>query len=278
MNIDAYLARIGLAERPAADAAGLETIVRAHRQAIAFENLDILLGRGISLDPDTVFDKIVTRHRGGYCFEQNQLLMGVLASVGFAARPLLARGWLNVTADAPPPPHTHTLSLVSIGGESWIADVGFGGSYMPALRLGDGEAVVTADGATYRMRADPDHGWMVERRGDPAFTDGRATGKGFVPQFSFVPNQVYASDLALSNHWTSTWPDARHVVALIASRALPHGYASLFNLRYSLADGGRREKGEIATAAELRSILADLFAIPLAQDEAARLFEYAERR
>ena len=51
--------------------------------AVPFENLDVLLGRRISLKPDAIFRKLVTDRRGGYCFEQNSLLRDVLTTLGF---------------------------------------------------------------------------------------------------------------------------------------------------------------------------------------------------
>lgn len=132
IDLDAYLARLGLGLPPLADIDGLTTLQRAHRLAIPFENLDIRLGRGISLDPGHVFEKLVHKRRGGYCFEQNQLFLRALQAIGFDARPLLARVWLVAEGV---PPRTHTLNLVRINGEDWIADAGFGGSYSPPMKL-----------------------------------------------------------------------------------------------------------------------------------------------
>lgn len=67
---------------------------RAHRLAVPFENLDIPLRRGIAIDSASVFGKLVMRRRGGYRFEQNSLFLRALHSLGFTARPLLARVWL----------------------------------------------------------------------------------------------------------------------------------------------------------------------------------------
>ncbi|WP_438452424.1 arylamine N-acetyltransferase, partial [Listeria monocytogenes] len=74
-DLTAYLARIDLPETPVADVDGLAALQRAHRLAIPFENLDVKLGRGVAIDSASVFDKLVTRRRGGYCFEQNRLLL-----------------------------------------------------------------------------------------------------------------------------------------------------------------------------------------------------------
>lgn len=82
MDVQTYLQRIGLEATPAADADGVARLQLAHRQAIAFENLDIRLGRTILVDSASVFHKLVARGRGGYCFEQNRLFADVLTALG----------------------------------------------------------------------------------------------------------------------------------------------------------------------------------------------------
>ena len=95
IDLDAYLARIGLGLAPAPDAKGLEIVQRAHRLSIPFENLDVRLGRGISLDPGHVFEKLVVKRRGGYCFEQNQLFLRALTDRHYSRR----NGEQHVEAD-----------------------------------------------------------------------------------------------------------------------------------------------------------------------------------
>ena len=51
-RLAAYLERIGLAEAPPADAAGLQVLQHAHRMAIPFENVDVRLGREVQIDSD----------------------------------------------------------------------------------------------------------------------------------------------------------------------------------------------------------------------------------
>lgn len=84
MNLERYLDRIGLAEAPAPDAKGLAALQLAHRCSIGFENLDVRLGRNIRIDSASVFDKLVVRGRGGYCFEQNRLYSDMLRQLGIA--------------------------------------------------------------------------------------------------------------------------------------------------------------------------------------------------
>jgi len=256
-----YLDRIGLATPPAPDLAGLSALVEAHRASIPFENYDVLLGRGVSLDRERLFDKLVTRRRGGYCFEQNGLFGDVLATLGFDARALLGRVWLMNEGGTPP--RTHTLLVVTIDGVEWTADVGFGGSYVPPLRLVADEVVETADGARHRLRHDAAHGWMLERQGSGEWQ----------PQYSFTTDPVFPADLELSNHYTGTAPGTRFLVMDFAGLALQGGSVMLVRRQYSRhGDGEEAAAGrEVTDPAEYRAILSDQFGIGLSAEEVAAL-------
>ncbi|GAA0297769.1 arylamine N-acetyltransferase [Sphingomonas oligophenolica] len=275
IDLDAYLARIGLERRPAADADGLAMLQRAHRLAIPFENLDVILGRGIRIDSESVFAKLVTARRGGYCFEHNRLFLDALAALGFEARPLLARVWLGAIET---PPVTHALSLVTIAGEDWIADAGFGGSYAPIMRLAVETEVEASDGARFRLARDPVHGWMLSRDGHPGTTDGRNTGAGFQPQYSFALATVWDADLTLSNRWTSAAPESRFLQVRLASRVLPRGMASLNGREYRERDGDGEIAIEITDPHAYRRRLDEAFGIELTVEEVAKLglFEPAD--
>lgn len=267
-DLDAYLARIALKTPPRADADGLATLQRAHRLAIPFENLDVILGRGIRIDSESVFAKLVTARRGGYCFEHNRLFLDALAAVGFAARPLLARVWLGATET---PALLHALSLVTIAGEDWIADAGFGGSYSPIIRLADAAEAYAPDGARFRLVRDATHGWMLSRDGHPATTDGRGTGPGFQPQYSFTLARVWDADLAISNRWTSTAPESRFTQLRLVNMVLPSGLASLTDRLYRRRAGNDETVAELTDPRVYRMRLGMMFGIELSAEEVAAL-------
>jgi len=258
-----YLARIGLAP-PAPDPAGLAAVVHAHRRSIAFENLDVLLGRGISLAPERIFDKLVRRGRGGYCFEHNLLLQRMLAAFGLASEPLLARARLQAVPGEVPP-RTHLILRVRIGGEVWIADAGFGGSYAPPMRLAEAAPVEGPDGVRHRLRRvgapGSDSGeWLLER--------SPGSGEAWQPQYSFDTLVAPPVDIELANHWTSTRPGQRFTTLHIVGRVTARGTAFLTDRTFTPASGARRE---VADADELHRLLADVFAVPLSRAEVAAL-------
>ena len=268
VDVDAYLARIRMPARPTLDPAGLARLQHAHRLAIPFENLDLWLGRAIPIDGASVFAKLVTARRGGYCFEHNRLFLDALAALDFAAEPILARVWLGATET---PPLTHALALVDLDGEPWIADAGFGGSYVPPLPLTDGAAATGPDGARFRLERSAD-GWMLVRHGDPALTDGRATGRGWERQYGFTAEPAPDADLLLGNHWTSTAADSRFLQQRIVSIILPHGFATLTERTYRRKAGDTTTEDTISDPRVYHMRLGMMFGIDLSADEVRQVF------
>lgn len=276
VRLTAYLTRLRLTAPPAATADGLASLQSAHRQTIAFENLDILLDRPIRISSDHAFDKLVTRQRGGYCFEQNRLFSDMLAALGFPNRPLLARVHLGLPADIIPP-RTHVLLLVDLNGAPWIADAGFGAGYVPPMPLQDGAIIESPDGATHRLRrigqpGDLTSEWLLERRGPVAAMDARAAQhEDWQPQYAFDLSAVAPDDLEQCNHWTSTRAGTRFLTLAVVSVVLPDGFATMTDRRLSLYRGRTSEVREIADAAEYQALLTGLFGLSVSAEEVAAL-------
>lgn len=273
-DLDAYLQRIGLPARPTLDHYGLAAMQRAHRLAIPFENLAIPLGDGVAIDPDSVFAKLVTARRGGYYFEHNRLFLDALAALGFTARPLLARVWL--ASDGAIPPLNHALSLVTIAGQDWIADAGFGGSYAPPMRLVAGEAVAAPDGARFRLTDAGEHGWMLWRDGAAGTGDGRSGGAdgpaGWEEQFSFTLAPVEDAALVLASDATATTPGTRFTTLTLASIVLPTGFASLNGRHYRRYNGTDGTTADIVDPRVYRLRLSLVFGIDLTAAQVERLW------
>ena len=271
-----YLERIGWTGPVTADAPGLALLQAAHRQAIAFENLDIPLGRGIAIDSDSVFAKLVSGRRGGYCFEQNRLFADMLSQIGLPTRPLLARVRMGL-APGYEPPRSHVLLLGETGGESWLADAGFGGSYVPPLPLREGVEIASEDGARHRLRRIGETGqlageWLLERAGPAEATDGRPQPHGeWQPQYSFDLADVAPEDLEQANHWTATRPGTRFTTLQVVSITLPDGFASMVDGAMSLFAGGKAEKRSVTGMEDYAATLSGTFRLDLAAEDVARL-------
>jgi len=276
MDLDRYLARIGLAAAPEASPEGVAALQSAHRLAIGFENLDAMLRRPIRIDAASVFDKLVTHGRGGYCFEQNRLFSNVLTALGVPNRPLLARVRLGQPEGAQPP-RTHVCLLASIAGSPWLADAGFGGSNLAPLPLLDGAEALTADGARHRLRRTGERGsfsgeWLLERAGPATATDGRAAPHAdWQDQYTFDLSEVVADDLEQANHWTSTRPDTRFTTLHVASIPLATGFASMVDRDLTVHGAEGTQRREIADVADYTRTLREVFRIALSEDKAKAL-------
>ncbi|KMS59760.1 arylamine N-acetyltransferase [Novosphingobium barchaimii LL02] len=276
MDLDRYLGRIGLVARPSAGPEAIAALQSAHRLAIGFENLDVMLGRPIRIDARSVFDKIVVNGRGGYCFEQNRLFGDVLSALGVANRPLLARVRLGLAHDVIPP-RTHVCLLAAIAGGEWLVDAGFGGSDLAPLPLEDGAEAHTVDGARHRLRRTGARGslegeWLLERAGPVCATDGRAAAHGdWQAQYTFDLAQVVPGDLEQANHWTSTRPDTRFTSLHVASIPLIGGFASMVDRDLTVHGPNGTERRVMADAADYARTLCEVFRIAMTEQDAALL-------
>jgi len=164
-DVDAYLRRIDHPPVRAPTAESLATLHRAHLLAVPFENLDIHRKHPIRLEEDALFDKVVRRRRGGFCYELNGAFAALLRALGFEVGLLSAR----VRGDAGLGPELDHLALVVTLEERWLVDVGFGDSFSSPLRLDVREPQIDGDRA-YCIREDDDRGlWLDERRDDGPF-------------------------------------------------------------------------------------------------------------
>ena len=138
MNIQDYLSRIGFDGEPSLSAETLHALQLAHMKTVPFENLDISLGRKIRLDVESLWDKIIVKKRGGFCYELNGLFAWLLKEIGFEVTHLNGRVYskkdntLGIDFD-------HLVLLVKIPNDHtrWLADAGFGDSFTQPLKIED---------------------------------------------------------------------------------------------------------------------------------------------
>lgn len=208
MDLDAYFARIGHRGARMPNLATLTAIVGHHAAAIPFEAIDVLLGLGIAIEPEAVFDKLVWRKRGGYCFEQNGLLLGALKALGFQATARLARVLWMRPADAPPARATHMALVVGIDGRDYLADAGFGNGTPTAPLAFDIAEPQPTPLETFRIRPSPD-GHVLEMR----------MGENWAPVYEMLSGAPASEDFADANVFTSTHPESRFRRDLMLARA-----------------------------------------------------------
>lgn len=125
MNTSAYFRRIGYRSSGALSAAELSRLMRCHLETVPFENLDSYPnGYPLDNDTDVLFDKVVTRRRGGVCFELNGLFFALLKALGYDAYGVEVRIHMVGREENP---LSHQGVIVTLEGRKYYCDVGFGG-------------------------------------------------------------------------------------------------------------------------------------------------------
>jgi N-hydroxyarylamine O-acetyltransferase len=216
-DLDAYFDRIAYGGPTTPNLATLAGIHALQPDAISFENLDVLLGRPILLDPASLHRKLVGEGRGGYCFEQNGLLLAVLKSLGFQATGLAGRVRFNMPAERVTG-RSHMMIRVDLPEGPFLADVGFGGltQTIPLAMVPDREQASALD----RHRLHPVDGeTMLQAWIDGAWSD--------VVRFAETPQLQI--DYEMASCFTSTHPNSLFVGNLLATRTREDARLRLFN-------------------------------------------------
>ena len=246
LDLDAYLERIGYRGPVEPTRGVLDALHLGHATSIPFENLDILLGRPIRLDLESLQAKLVRDRRGGYCFEHNTLFAAALEAAGFGVTRLGARvrfGARSVTA------RTHMALLVEADGEDRLADVGFGGgSILRSLPIGPGPEV---DQFGWGFRLTDDDGARVLQTRRPS---------GWIDLYAFTFEPQYSVDYEMANHFTSTHPSSPFTRTLTAQLSAPER-ALILRGRKLIEETPTGETASEVRDDELLEVLAERFTL-----------------
>jgi N-hydroxyarylamine O-acetyltransferase len=257
-NLDTYLERVGWSGRPEPSLAVLTGLMRAHMRAIPFENLDVLLGRGIRVDLDGVFDKLVTGRRGGYCFEHSTLLAAALTQAGFA--PVAHSARVVMVAPRSASPRTHMFLSMAIDGTTYLVDPGFGG-HGPLVPIPLVENREVREGSDVHRLARRGSEWVLET----------PIGGAMTPLWMSTLEPESPIDFVMANHFTSTWSESPFVNRLMLRALTPDGRVSVMNRDVTVLRGAASEKRELADRTALRRLLVEHFGFDLPEAERLRV-------
>jgi len=248
-ELDLYFERTGYRGPRTPVLEALHALTAAHTRTIPFENLDVLLGRRIDLGFDALFDKLVRRRRGGYCFEQNGLFLNVLQTLGFDATPLSARVRLDRPRDFIPP-RTHVFIRVMLDDTAWLTDVGVGASSLTSAIAFD----------TTEEQATPHEARRILREAGRCFHQIRF-GNDWHDVYEFTGEQMPEIDREVGNWFTSTHPQSGFKSRLTVARAGDEGRRyTLLNREFKIRErDGQASVRPIGSAVELLELLAEHF-------------------
>lgn len=249
-ELDSYLTRIRHEGSLDVSVPTLFSLVKHHVQAISFENIDILLGRDISLQTADVFNKLVTHQHGGYCFEQNILFYTALSLLGFDVSMHGGRVRIGEHDRQQIPARTHLFLKIHLDHQDWLVDVGFGSYSLTSALLLKADQVQTTPHGLRRLQ-------KVQGRW---FHQGKI-GDDWVDLYEFDLNPMFESDQKIANWYTQSSPLSHFTYRLSVARATEGGgRIALRNRRFRCVDKmGTEHIVDINSATELAQVLTEDF-------------------
>jgi N-hydroxyarylamine O-acetyltransferase len=249
LDVRSYLDRIGYSGPMEATAENLRALHRAHLLTVPFENLDISLGRKIVVHEEAILRKIVELRRGGFCYELNGAFAALLRALGFQVTLLSAR---VARSDGGEGPEFDHLTLRVDLEEPWLADVGFGDSFLEPLRL-EAETEQSDPAGTFRLVEDGGRWYMQKWESDG----------NWIAQYSFSLLPRRLEEFAGMCHVHQTSPKSSFTQKRICSRATPEGRITLSEMKLIVTSSGERQETTIGSEEERAKILQSEFAVRL---------------
>jgi N-hydroxyarylamine O-acetyltransferase len=249
LDTTAYLRRIGHDGPVEPSLESLRRLHLAHLHAVPFENLDIHLGRPIVLDEARLVDKVVRQRRGGFCYELNGAFAALLRALGFRVT-LLSAG-VHGKDGAFGPEFDHLLLRVDLD-EPWLADVGFGDSFLEPLRLA--ESVQEQHGRAYRIDRDGEHHTLL-----------RLAEAAWEPQHRFTLKPRALDDYSAMCRYHQTSPESHFTRKRVTTIATPTGRLTLSGARLIVNENGERRELPLEDEADHARTLREHFGIELGE-------------
>jgi N-hydroxyarylamine O-acetyltransferase len=248
VDVPAYLDRIRYEGPATPNAETLRSLHRAHMFAVPFENLDISLGREIICDERRFLNKIVTERRGGFCYEMNGAFAALLRALGFKVTLLSARVSGDDGSDGPEFDH---LALRVELDQPWLADVGFGDSFVEPLLLEPG-LEQEQFGRRYRLIS-AGSGLCLEANADGAWKK----------QYLFTLQVRQLSEFAAMCHYHQTSPDSPFTRKRVCSLVTPGGRITMTGDKLIETRNGVRVERVLQGDEEWRAALRERLGVSL---------------
>lgn len=250
MNLDAYLDRIQFLKTPRVDRETLISLHRQHVLNVPFEDLDIHQNIPLNIEPIALFDKVITRKRGGFCYELNALFYHLLTGLGFPAK--LVSCQISQGEGIFGPPYDHMAILVELE-ETWLLDVGYGDLFIEPVKL-----------HTSSVQKDWFKYFQLEKKGDHILLSESRNGSSFTPRYKIQPVGESVEAFLPQLRWKESHPDSYFVKNRICTLPNPQGRTTLFNDYLIITANAKRTKQKISDSAEWQKYLHLHFGIELA--------------
>lgn len=252
MNIQEYLNRIDFRGSTEPNLQTLAALQAAHMQTVPFENLSVHYKEQIKLKEEWLYQKIVGRNRGGFCYELNGLFAWLLRELGFRVTMLSAGVAGKATGFGPDFDH---MTLMVHLDEDYLVDVGFGDSFRAPLRFNFREAQ-SQGGMSYQLSAEGEAFVLSEQ-------NNRDENPSMQAQYRFTLHPHELTDYEGMCHYHQTSPESSFTRKRVCSMATPGGRITLSDLRLIMTEEGAKTERALGSEEEFSRTLKEYFNIRL---------------
>ncbi|RVE58897.1 hypothetical protein OJAV_G00198570 [Oryzias javanicus] len=265
MEVEKYLSRIGFAgsaSQPSLEL--LRSVHTCHLLSVPFEDLTLHSGGEVRLDLQLIYDKIVNKRRGGFCYENNGLFFWLLTHLGFHVT-MMSGQVRNGITQMFGPPFDHLILQVTVEGRRWLCDVGFGSSGFSAPLSLDTDGLQEEGHRVYRIRKNLEMHFLESQKEENRGEDGEWTG---IYKFTLTPRRLEDFTEMCQYHQSS--PSSIFVCKSFCSVLKPFGRLTYIGRRLittifpSEATDGKLEVTTVELKdEEILEVLAEKFGIVL---------------
>ena len=250
MNVKRYLERIEIPyENVSHTYEFLKDLQQHHICHVPYENLDILNGKPIDLSENALFDKIVTQHRGGYCFELGGAVAMLLRELGFATKCYFAR---FLRGEQEIPVRRHRVVVAECQGKRYVVEVGIGIEAPRAPLLLEEEIEQECSNGAFRFSRDAFLGWVLYEK-----VEGE-----WKPYYSFTEEEQLDIDFIQPSFYCEKHPASPFNKSPMVAIKIPNGRRAINDRDYKIfQDGELVHFEQNITDAHLYEILKQDFGI-----------------
>jgi len=259
LDLSAYLDRINYRGSLEPNYETLRALHLAHLLSVPFENLSIHIKQPIVLNDESLYKKIVENRRGGFCYELNGLFTWALRTIGFDVK-MLSAGVINEQSDyAPDFDH---LTLLVESDKRYLADVGFGNSFIEPLLLDNREPQIQPDGKFYRIIEDGANLFLQVKEEKSEWIVQKKKGE-WVSQYRFTLTPYQYTDYEDMCRYHQTSPESHFTQKRVCTLLTQDGRVTLSNNRFIKTVHGEREEKVLETEEEISNLMKEVFGIEL---------------
>lgn len=261
MHIKKYLEKMDFTPKNA-NVESLNKLITKHIELFPFSSINVLLKKELPLDSSSLFNRIIQKNEGGYCFEHNKIFYQVLKSLGFEVTTLMARITLNSKSLNA---RTHRVTLVNISGHEYLVDVGFGA-------LGPSQAIsIEAQLPTHIN----EKSYLISKRNNELHLEV-TSDKEKIPMYIFDLATYGEKDCDQGHFYSHKHHEAIFVNNLVVSKVTGNRVVHILNQQFHIEEGSNKEVHDIEDKEQLFYILRDEFNISLNKSEIEIIFNHSK--